>query len=670
MPNGNKKPRISVPFEEQYARVISKPEVPEAQKAIIAPITWEDRLRNANILGLTLPDIIRGSTVGVGAVGGSTFGPGGTILGGMAGDLAYQLSQKFAPRIFGTAPEGMVAPFKTAAQNVLLNELAGPVISKVAGGLSPGVGSLASQDIRESLKRSALGRLFPENPLKQEVSTAFRGMPEAEFNQFKPDIAQVTQSPLAYTLRDIFAPHEAFEKVAGQQAITRTARDKFLSAVAKRPVTVSEPVENIAQIATKSAARRYQFYKQSENQLWENFKSKAKINIENATQTVIDPVSKTAKVIPVQLRSPVKINTTTENAQRIINDIREEIGKQVYGLDQDSTNQLTKIFDRLSPYVNPPRNKAGEPVLDYFITNLDKQTLTTDIGTLAEKLPGDLRNRLLGATNAIRNSLGHDIMQSAQKDWPKDIGQSYIRANTKSINNISRFNNKIAQDIRATGLNDADIIKEDVLNRAISSTQEAKQLVRSVGGKEEGATFLVQNIFKSSTDANGNILGEKAIQQLTNKQDIANVFLTSDQRSQLKLLLRRVQAAPPELSMTGKVAVWIRGAGAVMGITGGLLSGIQTGNISTGVMTGTAILTGIKGVEKFTKDVILNPKYARLLAEGTTLKPSSQRAMQIMTTLFKGPLRGVQFQVQYGGQNKLMEAREDGRLHEVTMGVE
>jgi hypothetical protein len=650
----------------------------------IRATTWEDKVREARlpILDLNLPEAIRGTLVNIGRVGGGIVGaaggaaaggigavPGGAagaLLGGTAGDLAFQQLQRLNSRLFNAPPSTLSESLTTAGKNTVIDAGASAVINKLAGGLSKVVNPGRA-------RLEVMRKLFPPNPMKEEITSAIGRDPN-----FNPTVAQATQASSPRVITDVMIPErELLPHYKGQANYLNQEAEKLVSKVGG-PGTTRE-VENytLAQVGSSKAKLERKTAEQIEDKLYDiaekqlipqNSRPAYKVKVEPPS-TLFDargnkitvPGKRTMEAINVI--GPVWPKKAYTFANTVINDIDGFLNDPTNELGRDATvvTSLNDIKNRLSSMTNVAVDLQGNPIISYNAAKNTKAVLTD----IFEKAPEGVRKRFSESIYALRNSLSADIKDSAEQ-WNPEARRALLQAYHQTKQNVARFESKLGKKV-VNRFADPDIQQEQALAEAISSKTSALAYIAATRSRKEVGSAYLKGVLDLAYDTNGNFKAESAIQRLVESDDIARTVLSSDQRNGLKDLLRKMQSVPQGEGVTAKVAVNIRRAGATIGLSGGLISGIATGSVPVGAYTYAGIVAGFPLARKVVRNLMLDPQNARIMARLTKLPPGHPEAQRLTKILFKGALKGEQFHLQYedGRPVGTFEAREDGRLHPV-----
>lgn len=639
---------------------------PSNQAATIRAETWEDRFRD------TIAPFVRGGLVNLGRVAGGAAaapsGPAGMAIGALGGgtavDLAYQNLQGSFPKVLGAPPSEFGEQLKEAGFNTVLDAAASGLINRVTTPLS----KLA---IKDRLKFEFLNKFFPQKP-SFPAEEALRTDP----NFPNLTVPQATQSEFGDVLTNIFTPQRKMQQIyAGQREYLGKEAEQLGQKVGGTLLRQSTPTFEAARVGSAKAKVAYKtaekveddLYNIAEKQLIPQNKANAYRVIQGKPVTIFDasgkPVTTPGKptLEPIVIDGPVYPKKANSFANTVIADIDEFIKDptNALGRDPDVLTSLNQIRDRLITFRNVAVDDQGRTVISYKSAKNTKMALTD----LFEKAPEGVRKRFSETIYALRNSLSEDIKDSS-KTWNKAAQDALARAYRQTTSNVQKFESKTGKRI-VNRFNDPDIIQEDVLRQALSSKQEAAQYINAVGGRREIGTQFFKDILDRAYDANGNFNAEQALEHLIAKDDIARTVLSADQRTQLTYLLRKMQLVPSHTPTTGKVAVNIRRAGAVIGLTGAAAASLATGDLKQGIYTYGALLGTFALTKPVIQKLMLNPQNARMLARLTTLPPESSVAQGIVKSFLKGPLKGIQFSMQYanGKPAGTWESKDDGKLY-------
>lgn len=658
------------------------------QDAQIKSRTWEDSFRES------ISPLIRGGLVNAGRVAGGMVaapsGPvgiaAGALGGGTAVDLAYQNLQRSFPRALGAPPEDIKSSLIDAGFNTVLDAGGSGLINKFAPAASktilaakealqermPGL-SPPSTQYRDRLKYEVLNKFFPQKPgfVAQEALAADPNFPNLT-------VGQATGSEFADIITNIFTPQSKLQQIYGEQKDYLSTEAKQLgSKVGGKLFEHPTARFDAARVGSQTAKAAYktaekvedELYDIAEKQLIPQNKLNAYRVVQGKPATLYDangrPITTPGKptLEPIIVEGPVYPTKTNSYANTVIKDIDEFMTDPTneLGRDPDVLSSLKQIKDRLVTFRNVAVTEDGKTVISYKTAKNTKLALAD----LFEKAPDGVKKRFSETIYTLRNLLSGDIKDSS-KSWNQEARAALLKAHRQTQSNIQKFESKIGKKL-VNRFNDPDIIQEDILKQATSSRAEAAQYISAVGGRREIGTHFLKDVLDRSYDVEGNFSAERALEHLAEKDEISRTVLSSDQRSQLTNLLRKMQLVPSHSTATAKVAVNIRRAGATIGLAGAAVASLANNDLRQGVYTyGTLLLTF--GLTKpVVQKLMLNPQNARMLSRLVTLPPESTVAQGLLKNLMKGPLKGVQFEMQYanGEPAGTGEIKSDGKIHPV-----
>lgn len=609
----------------------------------IAERTWKDPFREY------VSPFLRSATVTAGGAGGAiagtgTGGPGpgtiaGLLLGGTAGDLAYQQAQRFDPKLFGAPPGASIPESITEA---VLNAGLEATFNKAL----PAIGRKVSTGIREGMPGIA-GKMFPSRATPMELESLLKE-PKIDF-----DIAQGRQSRAAAVGRDVLATGEAEEEFLRQQTQLGGEVEDLVSGIAGKPRTLATSTAERATEAHAKALSYHKIEKATEGRLWKHLEEGL---IPRIREKVFRVGGKGKKAF--EMEAPVPILKVNEFASRIFKQIENQLEDPGLSLTKESRTALNSLRDTLRPFVDTPLNRQQQPVISYQDAQWNKIALSD----VLKDAPTSVKKRYTKLAQALRNQLSSDI-NAAFDSWGEPYKTAREVAKNKTISNAAKFGNAIGKNV-VNEYDSPDIIQEKVLNEALSSVQKARQYIKATGSRSELGEELVRRIFNSPSvrdTTTGYFNGSQGLNMYRKLEDIAKVPLTAPQRAGIVYLLNRMQAIDPTLHNTGKIAFTIRHIGAMIGLTGGTAAALQTGSLSAGLYTaGGIVFVAVPMGKKFVRDVIMNPKLARQLAI-MSKNPVGSHEANVATRLVIRALNGARAYIQYQGQNLPAEI-QNGKL--------
>lgn len=631
----------------------------------LKPTTGADTFRE-NFAAPIRSGLVTGGRVAGGAIAAPTGNPlligGGSVLGGMAGDQAYQVLQSVFPRLFGARET--TNPLESTTESGV-NTLLDYGVDRLAAPLSSGIGKGLTRSGRDELKNNILQKFFrvnPTIPVQETLSVA---------PDFDVDLAQATQNSRARVVRDILFRQEALNEFATQQPKLAQEANEMLTGIAGKPTTIATTPRTVAVRATVSAegeklalrAEERSAYNYAEKNVIPKVKTTA-ITTKEVPQdtTLLD--SRGNQVLPstkmvneaVEITGPVYVNNTLEKASEIVTDIDKVLTDKTNMLttDPEALTALQKLKDKLSVFINVPVDpKNSKPVISYESAKANKQVLNDFLETAPEMV----KQRYVKSVQVMRDLLSKDIHETANTEWPVEARDALNAAYNKTKAMAARFDPQLARNLTS---NDPDVIKESMLNQALSNVQMARQFKAAVGSRDELGTEYTRRLLQSAQDEKGFFNGKKALDQYYATYDIAQESLSAQDRKGFEYLMKRMQAVDPKLGESGHVAFAIRHGGAILGLSVGAIRGVsslvesgdpgaafKTG-ATAGALTGGAFIGTVALSRPMLRKLFFDPKNARIAAQLVSIPPQSSQAQLLMRGLLRTAFKGAQIQTQYG----------------------
>ncbi len=593
----------------------------------------------------------------VGLATGIELGPGAlgtSVIGGMAGDQAYQGLQKMAPDLYGENTNGVVDSVKESANNAALemigNELFGK-ISKFAGDHKPGMdnvpGSMAwkLKKMRQNHTPAQLEALA-NAPKDLNMSTG-----------------QVTGSKSLQQVEDLLGSStKKHNIVEPAKKVIREEIDNIGQGVARRPsYNLNEPYTVRGTNAEKLAKGLEKGYTEGVDKLYDNFRTKElNVNPKMVDHMIIESPGQPSGVldasgnpVPTQptrtlkaVKGPIYMDNTQQAAQAMLTKIDETLSDpSLVGLDEVVT-KLQKMRNAVDGFTNLPKTITGSPVQPWEIA---KDTR----GTLHEMIDGiqsDSTKKKLSATfNTLSSALEKDYQSSVAK-WPKSAQESLDKAASLAAQKATKYEPAFAKEI-VDKYKDPDMIMKKLFDSALQDPEHAAHYVNTVGDKRELGAEYVTRGFRAAERPDGSFDGAALKNFLLSTRDVAKVPLTAPQRASLDYLSTVIQHTGMAESSPGKYSLAFRGATAIIGVGGGAASLIMGDDLPGNSKYAAATLFAIPLAGEFTKKILLNPTNARKLALLAKLPPTSQKATLLSKSLLL-TLKAAGAKIQYADQIK------------------
>lgn len=617
----------------------------------ISASNWQDTFRN------WISPVTRGFARAGGEAAGSTLGgPAGFAAGGIAADQLYtQILGRLSPRTFGGPSSNPFADLKTSALET------GADAALVRG----------IPIIKDALKTKALHKFFkpdPNLPIREAVET----LPEG----FNPTIAQATGNKNANWFENIVVSEGKRDAtVQAQQMALKRQADIIADDITQRSWRSSKL--DLAARTREELKKSYEVVHEERKRLYdtaENLISKEKqqgfrvdyepATIDKATGNVI-PGKR--KIIPTDITGPVRLNNTMSFAKKLSDET-------VSYLDNPNAPayQMPGVKDSLIAFKNKLSTFLGgnllvadandfKPVMEYATAIKDKQ----ELDHLFKSLPYNLQKQFAETMRGLRNTITKDIKESSLT-WDPATKRALDSANEYHVQTYIRkfgrdFVKKFAKVEKFS--EDPNVNEEEMFDMALNNATLARNVVQANGTPKYLAGEYIKRFINEMQDVNGVMMGGRGIDYLEKTKEIAQQFLTSDQRHALTNFARQVQVASWPEGGIPRTSMAFRGAYMGLSIGSGILTGSLTGNAGAGIL-GVALIPYARN--KF-GDMMLNQANVRIAARLSRLPAGSPEATSLMKTLFKGALKGARFDIQSatGTALGLFEARSDGKLHPV-----
>lgn len=664
--------------EINYAALTASQD-PRQQNIIYSatPRDWQDTFREwgAPLLhGITVGGLAATTGAITAPIGGGL--PGAT-LGGMIGDQVYQTVQKTNSKLFGRAPQGVIPSIKSSAIQSLLNE-----------GFIRGI-----PWTRRKIGDLLLKKFFPVNPLLP-IQDGLDVMPG-----FKVTVPEYTQSKAAQTMLRLFVPEKELNTLYANKARQIGGQaTKFLresgAPVLESWQEISTP--KVAKITQQSVTQAFEARKTFNDQLYhiaENVeipKVQTPVLVKKtlpgtpattgfAGKPAIPPRTMIVKeVIP----GGTPVNSTQSFAKEIYQEIENKLDPvNDYGKDPKVKIGLERLRDRLSSYLDLPVTDVSpdlsppRPIMAYSTIKENQEVL----GQLLKDPDVTFLSREQAIIKNLRDLLSKDKKLAASGGelydgtkvppfWPTSAGRAYERATNYYAGRVRRYAEGTPGDLMLRAGKDPSLVEEEILDKALSTAQQATQLKKSMGTSIPLSTeFVYRGLNRSFDPGSQTWNGQKFIEYLFENQEVGKTILNREQRDALKYLGQRMTAVQPYKSEAGRIALFIRLAGAGIGLGTGTIQYARTGDPTNALLSGGIMWAGFEISRQTVRNLFLNPANTRLFSRYTNLDPSMPEAKSIFTKLAKGALRGTRFMIQFQGDTQPVpfEAREDGRLHKI-----
>lgn len=616
---------------------------------------WQDTFRN--FISAPLRGFTRFGGEAVGGTAGARLGPQGALAGAAGGgiladQLFTQTLGRISPRTFGGPSEDPFADLKSSA-------------------LETGA-DLAFEKglpfLRQTLKTKALQKFFPSNP-NIPTNDAVSTLPL----DFQPTVGQATGNRTAQWLENIVIPEVKRDtRVFQQQKALRIEADRLAQNITGGLYQVDK--KRLAELSADKSKDLFKVIHKERKDLYDT--AEAAINNEQVPGFRVEfkPASglldKSGKPIPggptlvsTAVIGPVYPNHTRNFATEVLKTIDEITG---------NPNNLAYQTPEAKASISALRNKVqsftagnlltvdGKPVMQYATAKADKD----ELNSLLRTIPYEAKTRLAETIKALRNTISEDIKESSAT-WSDETRTALDRANEYHINTFKQiFGNKIGGMLSKSGkYANAEVIEEQLLDRAFASATLAEQFVKSAGTPKYLAGEYIKRFISEMQDTNGVMMGTRGVQYLENTAEVAKKFLSADQRKQLKNFARQVQVATWKEGEIPRTSIAFRGAYMALNLTAGVLTTKFTGSPLAGAI-GLAVIPYLRGE---LSNMMLNPANARIAARLARLPAGSPESTTLMKQLFRTGLKGARFEVQTvtGESLGLFEAKSDGKIHPV-----
>lgn len=583
----------------------------------------------------------------------------GSAIGSGIGSLAGKGLQNLAPDYFGEyKPSGPMEVARDVATDVAA-DLVGTGLSKIA--------KYAIPSERKKLTQAIVKKIFPTN-LDSSQLNALAADPG-----FNVSVGQTNK--IAETLENTFAPQ---------------AKAKFVKEQEKKILNEVLPVaqrnqEKLIQQGQKAANKTVDTIKTESKAAYDNFEPAINYNtttvheITPASGPIIDSKtgiitrgSRSQKVNPIQIKGAIPLNKSLAFANEVGDQIDNVLGAADSNLNQiDAASggylrtlrtELNKIRN-VKNYIDPKTGKTAAPLAEFEQLKTVRDSLNDFLSNSKDEvLKGKLKGPLDGLEKLIRADMEEGVkgwgnnaygkFRAAQDKW-KELAQTVDPTMSKELL-------KAGKDGRTTYL--------EVAREALSDPEKSRQFLNITKDKGTLKDLFTTDLVQNAIDPTNNRFDPtKALDYLKKKDLVAREALSSSARGNLERFVRRAQLVGPHTE-NANVGLKLRAgqAGVQIALGGaGLIAGsFATDNptLNTGAKVGGAVLLGIAGMNKFAKNVLLDPKMARIATGLLDIDPQS-KAAKIGTKAILTAIKGEQVNFMTpDGETKPAIITNDGRV--------
>lgn len=561
------------------------------------PVTHPDDIFY-NKFGRFVPGMA--TTIGS-AIGSFTPNPVvGSLAGTALGTAFGQGLREVSPRKFGN-------PSETPVQDLLINsgiDLALSGAGKAAGLVFPS----ARQRLGE-----AVAKKFFKPRVSDEVMDAISSDPN-----FKYTLGQVNPTA-AFAERTFGTP----EKSIFEQEQKKLLRDRFFTGKVNPEIVVKREAENANTYLKQEQGIRDAFYAAFEPDV---VKGTRPVSIKVGVDAKGNPKYKATRV-----QGAVEADASFNFAMNADKELQKSLGPTLVnpaysgsGVGVKLANLRTELDKIKSIQVDDLSGKR----FDEYHRLKDLKTALNDL-IYDKGFAQAGASREIGVMKGLASTIDADI-ENTVKSWGPQAYARYTRAQNKAKEIALKLEPDAAKMLLQAGA-DPNTTLLQVGREAISDPQKTRQMIAISGGDKTGAQELfVDKMIRSSEDPNksGFLDPASGLRFLNdvNNELVAKEVLGSASRNELKRHFLRASIIGDSAKAQNVALKYTEGRAAI-GIAASLIIGGFSGNIHEyPAAAGTLILLGSAGSQRFVKNVLMNPKTARIATENLSLSPLSQRA--------------------------------------------